>query len=112
MTREGRRTMEKVLENTVRDTLDSPQQHRQPHQPIPPQIPPLRFNVPPPPEVNVPGDDPFALPAPAPEPVQFNGRQYQHLPPHLAEGLQGLAPVPAPPEIEELLMLKFLQILP
>ena len=78
-------------------TLDSPQRHRTPHRPTPPLIPPLNFNVPPPPPaVIVAGDDPFALPAPAPEPVHFNGRQYQHLPQHLAEALQNLAPVPAP----------------
>jgi hypothetical protein len=46
--------------------------------------------------VVIPGDDPFALPTPAPEPVHFNGRQYQHLPQHLAEALRNLASVPAP----------------
>ena len=76
--------------------MDSPQRHQQPHQPIPPQIPPLRFNVPHPPAVIIPGDDHFALPAPAPEPVCFNGHQYQHLPPHLAEALQNLDHIPPP----------------
>jgi hypothetical protein len=91
------RTAAQQLERSNR-TLDSPQRHRTPHQPTPPLIPPLNFNVPPPPPVVIPGDDPFALPAPAPEPVRFNGHQYQHLPQHLAEALQNLAPVPAPPQ--------------
>jgi hypothetical protein len=89
------RIVAQQLERSNR-TLDSPQRHRTPHHPVPPLIPPLNFNVPPPPPVVVAGDDPFALPAPAPEPVHFNGRQYRHLPQHLAEAIQNLAPVPAP----------------
>ena len=81
-------------------TLDSPQTHRTPHQAIAPLIQPLHFNVvPPPPSVVVPGDDPFAVPAqvaPVNGPVQFNGHQYRHLPQHLTEALQNLAPL-APP---------------
>ena len=82
-------------------TLDSPQWHRTPHQVIPPPIPPLCLNVPPPPPEVIPGDDPFAFPAsvPVPQagPVEFNGCQYHHLPPVLAEAIQNLAPPPAPP---------------
>ena len=77
-------------------TLDSPQRHRTPHQVIPPLIPPLHLNVPSPPPEVIPGDDPFAFPAgvPVPQagPVEFNGRQYHHLPPVLAEAVQNLAP--------------------
>lgn len=71
-------------------TLDSPQRHRTPHHTISPPILPLHFNIPPPPPVAVPGDDPFAIPAPVCEPVDFNGHQYRHLPQHLAEALRNL----------------------
>ena len=81
--------------------MDNPQRHQTPHQVIPPPIPPLHLNVPPPPPEVIPGDDPFAFPAgvPVPQagPVEFNGRQYHHLPPVLAEAVQNLALPPAPP---------------
>src|SRR5271168_352284 len=78
-------------------TLDSPQHHRTPHQPLHPRIPPLQFNnvpvpqAPPPPQDAIPPDDPFAQPAP----VHFNGHQYHHLPPELAQGLQNLNALPS-----------------
>ena len=78
-------------------TLDSPQRHRTPHHTISPPILPLHFNIPPPPPVAVPGDDPFAIPAPVCEPVDFNGHQYRHLPQHLAEALRNLQSEPPPP---------------
>ena len=78
-------------------TLDSPQRHRTPHQAIPPQIPPLHFNIPLAPPIIIPGDDPFAIPPPVHQSVQFNGHQYHHLPPHLAEALQNLHPEPLAP---------------
>ena len=88
-------------------TLDSPQRHRTPHQVIPPPIPPLRLNVPPPPPEVIPGDDPFAFPAgvPVPQagPVEFNGCQYHHLPPVLAEAVQNLAPLQAAPAPQPLI---------
>ena len=68
-------------------TLDSPQRHRTPHQGTR-QIPALNFNVPLPPPVVVPGDDPFAVP------VQNAPVQYQHLPQHLADALRNLPPEP------------------
>src|SRR5277367_2365190 len=54
--------------------------------------PPLLFNnvpipqAPLPPQDVIPPDDPFAQPAP----VHFNGHQFHHLPPELAQGLQNL----------------------
>ena len=42
--------------------------------------------VPPPPPNAIPLDDPFAQPAP----VNFNGYQYHHLPPELAQRVQNL----------------------
>jgi len=84
-------------------TLDSPQRHRIPHQPGPIQIPPLHFNnIPMPQAPFLPGnviipDDPFALPAQLPGPVNFNGQQYQNLPQHLAQQLQNVPALPPPP---------------
>jgi hypothetical protein len=78
-------------------TLDSPQRHRTPHQPLHPQIEPLQFHnapipqIPPLPQNPIPLDDPFAQPAP----VHFNGQQYHHLPPELAQRLQNLNALPA-----------------
>jgi hypothetical protein len=83
-------------------TLDSPQHHRTPHQPVQPHIPPLQFGgIPLPQHPPLPGnmvipDDPFALPAQVPAAVHFNGHQYGHLPQHLAQQLQNLPPVPLP----------------
>ena len=48
-------------------TLDSPQRHQTPHQAIPPQIPPLHFNISLAPPIIIPGDDPFAIPPPVGE---------------------------------------------
>jgi len=45
----------------------------------------------PPPQNPIPPDDPFAQPVP----VHFNGQQYNHLPPHLAQALQNLNPLPS-----------------
>ena len=73
-------------------TLDSPEHRRIPNQPIHPHIEPLQFNnipvpqVPPPPINPIPLDDPFAQPAP----INFNGHQYHHLPPELAQRVQNL----------------------
>ena len=73
-------------------TLDSPEHRRIPQQPIHhPQIQPLHFDnipVPPPPQNAMALDDPFA---PLPQ-VNFNGQQYHHLPPELAQRVQNLIP--------------------
>ena len=70
-------------------TLDSPQRRRTPHQAVPPLIPPLRFEVPPPV-----GGDPFAVAPVVGGPVNFNGHQYHHLPQHLAQAVRNLQPNP------------------
>ena len=64
---------------------------------MPPQIPPLHFNIPLAPPIIIPGDDPFAIPAPVHQSVEFNGHQYHHLPPCLAEALQNMHPEPLAP---------------
>jgi hypothetical protein len=70
--------------------LDSPEHRRTPHHSGPAQIPPLQLPIPPAPPVpgnaTVP-DDPFG---PPPAPIQFDGRQYRHLPQHLAQQIQNL----------------------
>jgi len=72
--------------------LDSPQQHRIPHNPGLIHVEPLHFNhipIPLPPGNQVvpdDPDDPFALPAP---------NNYTHLPPHLAQQLHNLPAFPA-----------------
>jgi hypothetical protein len=76
--------------------LDSPEHRRTPHHSGPAQIPPLQLPIPPAPPV--PGnaivpDDPFGPPL---APIQFNGRQYQHLPAHLAQQLAALPALPSP----------------
>jgi hypothetical protein len=59
-------------------------------------IKPLQFNNVPVPQISplplnaIPPDDPFAQPASVP----FNGCQYHHLPPELAQALQNLNPFP------------------
>src|SRR6202522_4538271 len=84
-------------------TLDSPQHHPIPHQPVPPLIQPLQYNNVPIPQMpllpanGIIPDDPFALPAPVPGPVHLNGHIYQHLPQHLAQQLRNLAALPAQP---------------
>ena len=78
-------------------TLDSPQHHRAPHQPVQPHIEPLHFNDVPMPHLGgnpIVPDDPFALPGPIPGPAHFNGQQYGHLPQHLAQQLQNLPALP------------------
>jgi hypothetical protein len=87
------------LERNTR-TLDSPQHHPIPHQPVPPVIQPLHYNNVPMPHMpllpanGIIPDDPFALPAPVPGPVHLNGHIYQHLPQHLAQQLQNLPALP------------------
>ena len=87
------------LERNTR-TLDSPQHHPIPHQPVPPLIQPLQYNNVPIPQMpllppnGIIQDDPFALPAPVPGPVHLNGHIYQHLPQHLAQQLQNLPALP------------------
>ena len=84
-------------------TLDSPEHRRTPNQPVHPDIPPLRFNnvpmpqVPLPPPNAIPLDDPFAQPAP----VHFNEQQYHHLPADLAQRVQNINAIPLAPRSEE-----------
>ena len=66
--------------------MDSPQNRHlpQPHNPL--IIEPLHLPIPGPPPIAPPqDDDPFGGPAPMAPAVNFNGQQYAHLPPALAQ---------------------------
>ncbi|KAF8961240.1 hypothetical protein BDZ97DRAFT_1760089 [Flammula alnicola] len=83
--------------------LESPQIHRT-HQPQPrvPRIEPLHFNIPVPPPVPAVAaaiaavnNDPFGVHNAPLAVVNFNGRQYAHLPADLAQRLAALPAMPA-----------------